>query len=410
MPLAWVFLAGMTAGVAAPSPGREAASSFGLDPSIRAAGMGRSSVAVFWGGDPNYWANPALGGYLQGVRFDYGRTQLIPDLADDVIFKTKRLALGLGGVGLAFGGKPGGLGSQKLAYGWSVATDEQGNEIGRFQSWEKVHSLSFGVNVAQAGDFVLEKVGYDATGLWRIIDFSWGRTWKEAEVFLAPREFVLDGERIDGSVSTHDEGLLIRATPYNSIDGAGLLGIPDRTFDGLGGLRLDASYGRADQSEGGGSLCFVDEDCLPIYAARRTGWAVRAACGLPPSLADGLASSRLPFPPSSFAPLVSLGGAWDRIEEPSSVRETRYSGAELVLANVLFLRYGKVKDPDGGIDGHTWGIGVGIPIGDFAGIRWDHAEIPQASGLDRVGRTGVSAFFDPLALRRYLGERARKTP
>jgi hypothetical protein len=53
---------------AVPARGQGVAPGSTLDPSVRATGMGRAGVAVFWGVDPNYWSNPALGGYLQGIR------------------------------------------------------------------------------------------------------------------------------------------------------------------------------------------------------------------------------------------------------------------------------------------------------------------------------------------------------
>lgn len=61
-----------------------------IDPSVRSSGMGRSSNAVFWGSGPNYWSNPALLAFSRGVEYEWGRTQLVPDLASDVFFTSKR--------------------------------------------------------------------------------------------------------------------------------------------------------------------------------------------------------------------------------------------------------------------------------------------------------------------------------
>src|SRR5262245_53236507 len=75
------------------------APSLGVDPSVRAAGMGGIGGAVFWGDHPNAWANPALAAYQRGIGFEYGRTKLVPDLADDVYFTTRQASLGVAGVG-----------------------------------------------------------------------------------------------------------------------------------------------------------------------------------------------------------------------------------------------------------------------------------------------------------------------
>ncbi|MFQ5599657.1 MAG: hypothetical protein ACE5G2_03795 [Candidatus Krumholzibacteriia bacterium] len=58
------------------------------------------------------WVNPALLEYHHGIRIEWGDTQLVPDLADDVCFESTRATLGGGksaspkdrGLGLEFGG------------------------------------------------------------------------------------------------------------------------------------------------------------------------------------------------------------------------------------------------------------------------------------------------------------------
>ena len=77
-----------------------------LDPSIRASGMGHASGSVFWGPDCDHWANPALLGYERGIRFEHGRTQLVPNLAPHVYFTTDRLTIGDRGLGIFLTGFP----------------------------------------------------------------------------------------------------------------------------------------------------------------------------------------------------------------------------------------------------------------------------------------------------------------
>ena len=47
--------------------------SMDIDLSIRSAAMGGASNAMSWG-DLNYWGNPALLGYAQGVRYVHTHT------------------------------------------------------------------------------------------------------------------------------------------------------------------------------------------------------------------------------------------------------------------------------------------------------------------------------------------------
>src|SRR5262249_37494468 len=53
--------------------------SLDLDPSIRSAGMGAAASAVFWGGDVDDWANPALLAAQRGARYQLGKALLTPE-------------------------------------------------------------------------------------------------------------------------------------------------------------------------------------------------------------------------------------------------------------------------------------------------------------------------------------------
>jgi hypothetical protein len=77
-------------------------------------------------------------------------------------------------------------------------------------------------------------------------------------------------------------------------------------------------------------------------------------------------------------------------------------GAEVIVANILSLRWGYVDSPDSAIDEATWGVGLGFSLGGFLGVRYDHASSPQAAGLADRGDQGVTAYVDGMALARAL--------
>ncbi len=211
-----------------------------IDPSARAWGMGRAGVAVFWGGDPNGWVNPALFGYHRGIRYEHGKNQLVPDLADDVSFTSDQITLGYWGIGLYMAGKPikyvGGL---ELNYGKSVATDVDGNIIGVFTSTEKIQAIGVGFSVAELLENLGRVAGFDLPLISRYADVSLGQTWKSIQVDLFPASVTLDGLAGYGEADERDHGLLIRITPYNSIDYPGFIPWIDRFVR----TRIDASYG-----------------------------------------------------------------------------------------------------------------------------------------------------------------------
>src|SRR5580765_21835 len=110
-----------------------------LDPSIRSGGMGGASNAVFWDDVTNDWANPALLGYRHGVRYEYGRTHLIPELVPNITFTTRKLVAGDAGIGFVNAGEPlENVGDLVLAQG-------SGGGSERIQTWGVGASLSRGI-------------------------------------------------------------------------------------------------------------------------------------------------------------------------------------------------------------------------------------------------------------------------
>ena len=103
--LHWIVLV-LVAGLALMSGHAHGVGALQVDPSIRGSGMGKATMALFWGPDPSHWRNPALVSYQRGIRYESGETQLVPDLADDVHLTTQSLTLGAWGLGLAFEGQP----------------------------------------------------------------------------------------------------------------------------------------------------------------------------------------------------------------------------------------------------------------------------------------------------------------
>src|SRR5262245_14296329 len=128
--------------------------SLDIDHSIRAAGMGEASNAVMWGDELNQWSNPAVLGYVRGLHYEYGNTQLVLGLAADVFFRSHVVKLGGGGLGTYFAGKPFGLGSVKLDYGTVEGTDQNGNPTGPFDSHEDIDSWGFGLSLARTFESV----------------------------------------------------------------------------------------------------------------------------------------------------------------------------------------------------------------------------------------------------------------
>src|SRR6267142_1195396 len=381
-----------------------------IDPAIRASGMGGASTAVIWGGDPNYWANPALLPYQHGVRYEWGRTHLLPDLAPDVSFKTKRLIAGYGGVTFSLAGKPlDGLGNQRLDYGTSAATDVDGNSIVTFNSYEDIESFGVGVSALEMTRAVGQLVGIPGlNSIGRYGDISVGRASKTVDVFLAPASVTLDGRDARGKVTTYDSGILFRATPYNSVDYPGLIPGIDR----IAALRVDVTHGRSTQSYNDAKISYSDPNQAdPVARISRRGWAYRIGLDLPGERRRHLRAGRSGWALDFVTPLVSWTTAWDRIiptvrdlNTGQRIEKTRAvrTGWELTVANIFSIRRGRVDDPGAANHGSASGWGLGLNWGEAAGVRFDRAKAPQSDYLEALDRDGFTAYVDPIRLRQKI--------
>src|SRR5204862_4070443 len=121
-----------------PAHGQGTARSQDIDTSIRAAGMGGAGAAVWWG-EPGVWGNPAQLGGMRGIRWQEGRTRLVPQVVPDLWFKSQRLLFGGGGLGFSVMGDPiDGLGRTRLDYGTNQGTDPFGNPTAPFNAHELI--------------------------------------------------------------------------------------------------------------------------------------------------------------------------------------------------------------------------------------------------------------------------------
>jgi hypothetical protein len=394
----------------------QAQSSQALDPSIRAAGTGKAGTAVFWGPDPDYWRNPALLACECGVRYEHGKTQLVPDLADDVYFTSDRLTLAAFGLGLSFEGQPlDVLGGRRLDYGQTEAVDEEGKSYGFFDSWEEVESWGIAVSAMHVLDSVLDLTRDDHSVLRRFGDIGLGVRWNTADVHLAP-DWAMEIIGADGSgqteAHTRDWGYLVRLSPYNSIDYEGWLPALDEVLEPvLGGIAVEAAYGEGTLNDRNDTVQFGDLAPDPISRYDRRGYSIHVAAGFPGVLSEGLESHGLGWLAESLSPMISVGWAWDRMvrsmefPDPGSRvagAEQEYSGWELEFANILTLRRGRIDDRDGEIHGDTSGWGLGFKAGDYGGFRYDKATVPQALDVNEVEREGFTVFVDPLTIWRDL--------
>ncbi len=390
--------------------GMTGANSLMLDPSIRATGMGRASGAVFWGDGSDYWANAALLASGNWIRFERGRTQLVPELAKDVYLTTNRVTFARGGLGLLVAGYPiDAAGGSRLDYGVETATDVDGNPVGQIHPYEKTRSLGISGNILELVESVSAISGRRWPGLSRFADLGLGIVMNRTHVDLSPAGFTVPKPSAD--VSTYDKGLLARLTPYDAVDHEGFARPLDRVLP----IRVDLAYGASSHNYTDARVDFPSPGS-PIVRLRRIARSVHAALGFPGVARDALDGAGLGWLPASLTPLVSWGRAWEgeveMIKDPATGDyikgpEARYDGWEVTIANIYTYRQGHIEDPAGSLFGDTKGWSLGVHLKDLGGFSYEEAtEPPTIYFTKTIHRKGFSVFVDPVkAWRAIRGSR-----
>ena len=210
---------------------------------------------------------------------------------------------------------------------------------------------------------------------------------------------------VTGTVSTDDYGLLARLTPVNSMAGQSLIPLLDDAAAPLGGLRIDIAYGTSRQSSEEAVIEYTDGRSDPITNHENKGFGVHASIGVAPAIENSMREGDVGFLVHALSPALAFG--WSNQQTTQAClnlreRDIDNAGWELTILNIFTIRRGDIDDPNGDIRGSTSGWGVGFELEGLGGFRYDRAEVPQASGLDRVERSGFMVTLDPVGIYKKI--------
>ena len=348
------------------------------DTSIRAAGMGGATTGVGWA-EPGPWGNPASLAGTSGIAWLMGNTLVGPGFYGDVKFDSRRLLAGGEGLGFTFMGKPGGVGSTKLDYGTSEGTDPFGNPVST-DVFEKIEGWGFGVSPVQVLDFLRARRGDSGLPWSQRADLSFGYQQKDTQVSFGPS--------FDASAANWDWGLMgsVAVLPGDTEGresrvevGAGyaVLNADDNSLFDFG-IPLQAPSTRMER------LGFSTHATLPFGGAHQQG------------------GSAFDWWEATVPRTVELGFAYDlenRSVGSSGPKEaTHHYGFEARLMGILAARTGFVDPPHSDFDGWSFGFGVHLPIGPWAGVGYDWAQVPTPEGIDEIRRHGFAFWLHPVVL------------
>ncbi len=302
------------------------APSLSITPGARADGMGRAFVALPTDASANYW-NPAALAYEKGRVFGLMHAQLVPDLADDVYYENLGYAMHLPGWG--------GIGASMvyLGYGKSMATDENGTELGLFTSYEISPQVHIGTEVMRG--------------------LAAGLSLKYVYVSLAPSWATPDKIAGTGDTFGADLGLLLHLR-----DMVPSFPMPIHLGVNVQNLGPNIAYIDQDQSD-------------PIGRNLKVGLAVQV----------------LTLP--KLTGLVAYDFNQSLVY---SVDKIHNAGAEVTYGDFVSLRAGYIYDDPGYIKDPTFGVGFNFGLGSN-NLAFDYASAPQAKVLDRVNKFSIAFRF-----------------
>lgn len=310
---------------AALAVGEAAAPSLIISPSARAWGLGQSYCGVADDATAVYWNAGGLG-FLEGTYVSLTHSQLVPMLAPDVYYENISASYSMSGVGTL------GLNLIYLTYGkW----------------WE---TTSEGIPVAEHSSYEFALGGYYATKLSSTIALGLGL--KVAHVYLAPPVEETGFKEGAGWSFAADFGMLWKVHPR-------------------------FSFGVALQNLGPDMSFIEKEDSAPLPRTLRLGIAV------------------YPFSGESYSTLLTLDASkaligLDKIYSEGKFSEvgrdaTLNGGVEFMFADFVAPRLGYIYDPDGKIQGVTFGFGIYINLSG-ARLAFDYAGVPKAEDLGRENK------------------------
>lgn len=303
------------------------AASLTITPGARAEGMGRAFVALPTDATANFW-NPAALAYEKSRVFSLVHAQLVPDLAADVYYEDLSYAMHLSGWG--------GIGASLvyLGYGKSMATREDGIELGEFTSYEISPQVHIGTELMKG--------------------LAAGLSLKYVYVNLAPSWATPDGVPGTGDTFAADLGVLARMQEI------------------FPSLPLPLNFGLNAQNLGP-NIAYIDQDQSdPIGRNLKVGFGAQV----------------LSLP--KLTGIVAYD--FNKSLVYSTDKPIHDVGAELTYGEFVSARGGYVYDKQGDIMDPTFGVGFVIPLG-VNNLAFDYASVPQARVLDRVNKFSITFRF-----------------
>jgi hypothetical protein len=350
-----------------------------FETSIRSAAMGGAGAAVIWG-EPAAWSNPATLSHVNGLGWATGHTEgpiYTSRRPEDVEFSSQRLFIGGGGVGFTLMGEPiSGLGKARFDHAAIALPLGQSGP----RPYDQTEGWGVGVSPLRLVESVRKLGKMHPHSFTSFGDVTVGYQDKSSKASNGTSTFDLAG--------TYDWGV------------AGKLAV-SRLWGEDTPFRMDlsGSYSQINvlKSESNGTGVSTNQ-------FDRIGAALHLSPA--PPFARSSSPPSLPWWRPGDVPELSIGLAYDhdrRHGEPFGGSESSvdHYGFEANVFRLISLRVGYLSDPEADTEGMTYGGGVALPVGPWGSVGYQLANVPNASGLDRLFRQGWTVWLDPSRIWGY---------
>ncbi|MCD4651375.1 MAG: hypothetical protein K8S56_06270 [Candidatus Cloacimonetes bacterium] len=342
-----------------------------INPSATSVSFGnQSGTADIWNRNPlDVWSNPAKLGYHKGISFGYSNDKWFDDVPgiDDITIKSSYVSYGWNGIGIMvpmmnsfvnFG--------TTLDYGEQEQTNENGEDLGTFNSFESCSEFAVGINILEFIEYKNKgNLPDDLSAFRGIAELSLGYNYSYIYSDLEPT-YIVESHKTNyqiGKSHFHGFGMIQSFSPLYGSDIKQIkLGFTVGVY-WLNYTRTNISHIKARLAD-------------PVPYGTRTAISGKVSVDMAEYLKImNLNSDTIESITSFSKKLFSFYASYDREKLGNNAHDFGY-GYEVAFFDIISLRQGKYTDKDGRIEGNTKGYGINLRYKDIVHLQYNYVEFP----------------------------------
>jgi hypothetical protein len=349
-----------------------------IDPSSINRAIGGDAVGVvnIWHSNPlTSYFNPAIPAFHEGFSYGYTRINWLQGSGiNDITYNAGLISIGYKGIALTL---PAPNAQSKFGidmdYGQQEITDENGQDLGSFHSYEDAHFYGIAINPIE----LIRNLG-TVNPILNHFDFALGLNEVSIKSVLAPEGQGQSEQNVQGSAtaSCMDFGAIAKFS-YNVSQYA----------------NLEAVYGSSIFNTGDSKISYINqEQADPIFSQNNKGFALSASL-LPERIFQGQIDPKYIFCEN----LLSIRYLSSSITDDNDA-DIKGHGTEIGILDTFFFRSGRYEDKPGFVVGNTSGYGINLHYKKMISLSYNYAKVPMGELVDTQKSSDYCLSFDFISL------------